>query len=107
MSAAACKFCGSDRGFREYGKARCSTSRVTRSFKTGDDGKPEPVWGSLDAGHGFDGNFDPEGVECRECGRDAATVGDLIGTPVRLEPGARVVLPDGLRATVASVDPDA
>jgi hypothetical protein len=101
--SAACKFCGSDKGFREVGFARCEASRTSYSVAREAGGKVKVSWDPVDVDD-FDSDFEPDGVACRECGREEARIEDLVGAPVNLEPGARVVCPDGLRATVATVD---
>lgn len=106
-----CKDCKSDKGFREVGTSRVSAERSTRSVEQDAEGKIHVTWGMVDA-DGFDADdFDAHGVECRECGADAARVQDLAVPEhvagIALDPGDLVTLPDGLRATVATVDREA
>lgn len=107
MSALVCKFCGSDKGFREYGTVRVEASRTLRSAVRGPDGKLKPEWDFTDDEPAYDDDFEPDGVKCRECDREEARLEDLVGAPVMFEPGARVVCPDGLKGTVEHVDFDA
>lgn len=99
-----CKFCGSDKGFRELGTVRVDASRKLRSLKRDDAGKVTATWDYVDSEHDIDDDFEPDCVTCIECDREEARIEDLIGDPVMFEPGALVVCPDGLRGTVAHVD---
>lgn len=105
FNAPRCKFCGSDR-FREYGRVECSGSRESRSVGRDALGKLKIEWGFVDA-EDFDAELEPDGVECRNCGADAAKVEDLVDGRFGFEPGERVVCPDGFKAIVAAVDLEA
>lgn len=101
---ATCKYCGSDRGFREFGEVRATVHRDSTRVRLA-DGKVRATWDSLDTFDAdFDMAFDPNYVVCRNCDAEEASIEDLLGEPVVFEPGERVVLPDGFLATVATVD---
>lgn len=105
MSDLRCKHCGSDKGFREYGRATCTADRRSRKIERDPNGKIKVTWDLVEVDD-FDSDFDPDGVDCRNCNAEAATVADLVGPLTHFEPGDAVVLPDGLRAVAATVDDD-
>jgi DUF2075 family protein len=111
MNAITCKHCGSAKGFREYGyvEIRAEASRTSRAIKN-EDGKIEVKWSQVDADHIDTWDLDLDEithVACRNCEVEEDYVENLIGTPISFDPGDVVICPDGLQATVATVNHEA
>lgn len=100
-----CRFCGSDKGFDQYGEVRATTTRRVRAMERVENGKLKATYDQFDAlGYINEREFDPVGFRCVECDREEYRLEDLVGDPVMFSPGARVVCPDGFKGVIATVD---
>lgn len=102
---ATCKYCGSDKGFRQHGYCKVDASRASRAAELHRDGSVSVNWERAET-EGFLSDFDFESdvVTCRNCDAEGAGIEDIAGPLITYEPGDRVVCPDGFRAIVATVD---